>query len=61
MTAIADRPVRQLLPHQVRWVAVLTAGSALYAAVLAALQGTGDILYVPLLLLLGSAIVRSRS
>ena len=57
MTAVADRPVRQLLSHQVRWVAVLTVGSALYAAVLAALLGTGDILYVPSLLLLGSAIV----
>ena len=57
MTAIADRPVRQLLSHQVRWIAVLTVGSALYAAVLAALLGTGDILYVPSLLLLGAAIV----
>lgn len=53
MTAIADRPVRR----QLRWVAVLVVGAALYAAVLVALLGTGDILYVPSLLLLGAAVV----
>ena len=47
----------ELLSHQLRWIAVLTVGAALYAAVLAALLGTGDILYVPSLLLLGAAIV----
>ena len=57
MTAVAYRPVRKLLSHQVRWVTVLTVGAALYAAVLTALLGTGDILYVPSLLLLGAAIV----
>jgi protease PrsW len=57
MTAAAGHPVRNLLSHQVRWVAVLVVGSALYAAVLAALLGTGDLLYVPSLLLLGAAIV----
>ncbi len=57
MTAIADRPVRTLLSMQLRWIAVLVVGSALYAAVLVALLGTGDVLYVPSLLLLGAAIV----
>jgi protease PrsW len=57
MTAVAERPVRKLLSHQVRWVTVLAVGSALYAAVLAALLGTGDVLYVPSLLLVGAAIV----
>ena len=57
MTAIADRPIRKLLSQQLRWIAVLIVGAALFAAVLAALLGTGDILYVPSLLLLGSAIV----
>jgi RsiW-degrading membrane proteinase PrsW (M82 family) len=63
MTAVADRPVRPVRPVrtvlsiQLRWIAVLVVGSALYAAVLAALLGTGDVLYVPSLLLLGAAIV----
>jgi RsiW-degrading membrane proteinase PrsW (M82 family) len=60
MTAVADRPVRPvrtMLSIQLRWIAVLVVGSALYAAVLAALLGTGDILYVPSLLLIGAAIV----
>ena len=48
MTAVADRPVRPVRPVrtmlsiQLRWIAVLVVGSALYAAVLAALLGTGD-------------------
>ena len=60
MTAVADRPVRHvrtMLSIQLRWIAVLVVGSALYAAILAALLGTGDILYVPSLLLIGAAIV----
>ena len=57
MTAVADHPVRTLLSIQLRWIAVLVVGSALYAAVLVALLGTGDVLYVPSLLLLGAAIV----
>ena len=57
MTAVADRPVRRLLSLQLRWIAVLVVGSALYAAVLVALLGTGDVLYVPSLLLVGAAVV----
>src|SRR5215207_8216331 len=63
MTAVAGDPVRHtrhmrtLLAIQLRWIAVLVVGSALYAAVLVALLGTGDVLYVPSLLLLGAAIV----
>jgi RsiW-degrading membrane proteinase PrsW (M82 family) len=62
MTAIADRsvrsrPVRRMLSLQLRWITVLVVGSALYAAVLVALLGTGDVLYVPALLLVGAAVV----
>jgi RsiW-degrading membrane proteinase PrsW (M82 family) len=57
MTAVADRPVRRLLSLQLRWIAVLVVGSTLYAAVLLALLGTGDVLYLPSLLLLGAAVV----
>jgi protease PrsW len=57
MTAVADRPYRGLLSLQLRWMAVLAVGSALYAAVLLALLATSDVLYVPSLLLLGAAIV----
>src|SRR5215211_6191005 len=54
---VADRPVLRVLSLQLRWIAVLVVGSALYAAVLGALLGTGDILYVPALLLVGAAVV----
>jgi hypothetical protein len=43
ITAVADRPVQTLLSLQLRWIAVLLVGSALYAAVLSALLGTGDV------------------
>lgn len=49
---------RYVKPHpRLRWIAVLICGSLLYAAVLAALLGTQDILYVPSLLLVGAAVV----
>jgi protease PrsW len=47
---------RELSPG-LRWVAVLLVGSALFAAVLAALAGTRDIVYVPSLLLIGATVV----
>jgi len=40
-----------------RWITVLVTGSVLYAAVLTALLNTQDILYVPSLLLIGTAVV----
>jgi RsiW-degrading membrane proteinase PrsW (M82 family) len=50
--------LRRLKPHpRLRWIPVLICGSLLYAAVLAALLGTQDILYVPSLLLVGAAVV----
>jgi protease PrsW len=49
---------RHLKPHPgLRWILVLISGSLLFAAVLAALLGTQDILYVPSLLLVGAAVV----
>jgi RsiW-degrading membrane proteinase PrsW (M82 family) len=57
MTVIADRPIRRLVSPQLPWIAVLIVGAALYAAVLFALLGTGDVLYLPSLLLLGAAVV----
>jgi RsiW-degrading membrane proteinase PrsW (M82 family) len=62
MTAVADRsvafrPLRRVLSWQLRWIGVLVVGAALYAAVLIALLGTGDVLYVPALLLVGAAVV----
>lgn len=49
---------RHLKPHpRLRWIPVLICGSLLFAAVLAALLGTQDILYVPSLLLVGAAVV----
>jgi RsiW-degrading membrane proteinase PrsW (M82 family) len=57
MTAIAASPVRRLLSRQLRWIAVLVVGSALYAAVLVALLGTGDVLFIPSLLLIGAAVI----
>jgi hypothetical protein len=43
-------------PH-LRWIPVLICGSLLFAAVLAAVLGTQDILYVPSLPLVGAAVV----
>jgi RsiW-degrading membrane proteinase PrsW (M82 family) len=57
MTVTADRPIRRLVSPQLPWIAVLVVGAALYAAVLGAVLGTGDVLYVPSLLLLGAAVV----
>lgn len=57
MTVLADRPIRRLVSPQLPWMAVLVVGAALYVAVLVALLGTGDVLYVPSLLLLGAAVV----
>jgi RsiW-degrading membrane proteinase PrsW (M82 family) len=57
MTVIAHQPIRRLVSPQLPWIAVLVVGAALYAAVLAALLGTGDVLYLPSLLLLGAAVV----
>ncbi|HVQ91010.1 MAG TPA: PrsW family glutamic-type intramembrane protease [Mycobacteriales bacterium] len=57
MTVTAERPIRRLVAPQLPWIAVLVVGAALYAAVLAAVLGTGDVLYVPSLLLLGAAVV----
>jgi RsiW-degrading membrane proteinase PrsW (M82 family) len=57
MTVIADRPIRRLVSSQLPWIAVLVVGAALYGAVLAAVLGTGDVLYLPSLLLLGAAVV----
>jgi protease PrsW len=52
------RLLRHLKPHpRLRWIPVLICGSLLFAAVLAALLGTQDILYVPSLLLVGAAVV----
>jgi RsiW-degrading membrane proteinase PrsW (M82 family) len=52
------RLLRRLKPHpRLRWIPVLICGSLLFAAVLAALLGTQDILYVPSLLLVGAAVV----
>jgi RsiW-degrading membrane proteinase PrsW (M82 family) len=59
MTTIA-RPatqVRSWLPVHVRWFAVLVIGSLLYAAVFSTLLRTGDVLYVPSLVLIGAAVV----
>lgn len=56
-TAVAHPPTRKMLPRQLRWLTVLVTGSALYAAVFAALLGTQDILFVPSLLLVGAAVV----
>jgi protease PrsW len=57
MTVSVDRPIRRLVSPQLPWIAVLVVGAALYAAVLGAVLGTGDVLYVPSLLLLGAAVV----
>jgi RsiW-degrading membrane proteinase PrsW (M82 family) len=57
MTVIADRPIRRLVLPQLPWISVLLVGAALYTAVLAALLGTGDVLYLPSVLLLGAAVV----
>jgi hypothetical protein len=55
-TAVAHSHLRRGLPPQLRWITVLLVGSALYGAVLAALLGTQDILYVPSLLVIGAAV-----
>jgi RsiW-degrading membrane proteinase PrsW (M82 family) len=55
MTAITA--TRAVLSRQLTWITVLAAGSALYAAVLVALLATGDVLFVPSLLLIGAAII----
>lgn len=55
-TAVAHSHSRRGLPPQLRWITVLLVGSALYGAVLAALLGTQDILYVPSLLVIGAAV-----
>jgi protease PrsW len=63
--AIAERTTRKTpglrsrlkLHPGLRWIPVLICGSLLFAAVLAALLGTQDILYVPSLLLVGAAVV----
>jgi RsiW-degrading membrane proteinase PrsW (M82 family) len=55
---MAGLRLRRLKPHpRLRWIPVLICGSLLFAAVLAALLGTQDILYVPSLLLVGAAVV----
>jgi RsiW-degrading membrane proteinase PrsW (M82 family) len=55
---MAGLRLRHLKPHpRLRWIPVLICGSLLFAAVLAALLGTQDILYVPSLLLVGAAVV----
>jgi RsiW-degrading membrane proteinase PrsW (M82 family) len=55
---MAGLRLRQLKPHpRLRWIPVLIGGSLLFVAVFAALLGTQDILYVPSLLLVGSAVV----
>jgi RsiW-degrading membrane proteinase PrsW (M82 family) len=55
---LAALRVHQFKPHpRLRWIPVLICGSLLFAAVLAALLGTQDILYVPSLLLVGAAVV----
>jgi RsiW-degrading membrane proteinase PrsW (M82 family) len=52
------RLLRRFKPHpRLRWIPVLICGSLLFGAVLAALLGTQDILYVPSLLLVGAAVV----
>ncbi|MDQ1669946.1 MAG: protease PrsW [Actinomycetota bacterium] len=56
-TAVAEPRGHRMLSLHLRWVTVLVTGAALYAAVLAALLGTQDILYVPSLLLVGAAVV----
>jgi RsiW-degrading membrane proteinase PrsW (M82 family) len=56
-TTVADRPTWRALSWQLRWIGVLAVGAAAYGAVLIALLGTGDILYVPALLLVGAAVV----
>jgi protease PrsW len=49
---------RHLRPHpRWHWIPVMIFGAMLYAAILAALLGTQDILYVPSLLLVGAAVV----
>jgi RsiW-degrading membrane proteinase PrsW (M82 family) len=57
MTAGTPPLLRGRLAPHLRWVTVLLVGSALYAAVLAALLGTQDIIYVPSLLLIGATVV----
>jgi protease PrsW len=55
---VAGIRLRHLKPHpRLRWIPVLICGSLLFAAVLAALLGTQDTLYVPSLLLVGAAVV----
>jgi RsiW-degrading membrane proteinase PrsW (M82 family) len=56
-TAVAYPTPQRMLPLHLRWIAVLVTGSGLYAAVLAALLSTQDVLYVPSLLLIGAAVV----
>jgi RsiW-degrading membrane proteinase PrsW (M82 family) len=50
-------PTRRTRAWPTRWVAVLLIGVALYGAVLTALEHTQDPVYIPVLILLGAAIV----
>jgi RsiW-degrading membrane proteinase PrsW (M82 family) len=57
MTVVAHLRRHRTLSLQLRWIAVLAAGFALYSVVLLALLDTHNVIYVPSLLLIGAAIV----
>jgi RsiW-degrading membrane proteinase PrsW (M82 family) len=56
-TPVARPTLHRVLTLNLRWIAVLVIGSALYAMVLTALLKTQDIVYVPSWLFIGAAVV----
>lgn len=56
-TSLPIRISRSHVQRQLPWITVLAIGSAIYAALLFAVVGNGDIIFVPSLLLIGAAVV----